>query len=138
MGDFLERAYGWLDTYRVSPTSLAIATVVFAFVFLFALREAAAWFFKTGQIKKDLRRLEKLSLRLEGEIRALRDLLQAQAIAPKAQAGERDAEGDASGGIGRGLTEAAGPSLDEAAKAERGMAIGPEEPAHRPLFRLTR
>lgn len=71
--DWLESIYGWLEAVHVSPSALAGATLFLSLAFLLALREAAAWFLKTHDLKRDLARLEELSLQLEGQIRSVRD-----------------------------------------------------------------
>ena len=42
---------------------------------LFALREAASWFFKIDDIKKDVRKLRGLVVDMEAEVRLLQSLL---------------------------------------------------------------
>lgn len=64
-------AYATFDSMQISVTALLIGLVVFSFGFFFALREAASWFLKIDDVKKDVRRLRDLVLDMEGELHSL-------------------------------------------------------------------
>lgn len=68
-------AYKMFDQLNLSVTSLVVIGVVLSLLFLFAAREAAAWFFKVDDVKKDVRKLRQLVIDLEGEMRSLQGLL---------------------------------------------------------------
>ena len=68
-------AYKMFDQLNLSVTSLVVIGVVLSLMFLFAAREAAAWFFKVDDVKKDVRKLRQLVIDLEGEMRSLQGLL---------------------------------------------------------------
>ena len=71
----LTDAYAMFDSLELSVTSLVVAGLVLTLVFLFALREAATWFFKINDIKNDVRKLRQLVIDMEGEVRMLNGLL---------------------------------------------------------------
>lgn len=75
VAELLEAAYGWLDAAGISLETLLVASIVFLIAMLFASREAASWFLKTHDIKKDVARLEELTLELQGDVRALEVLI---------------------------------------------------------------
>jgi Na+-transporting NADH:ubiquinone oxidoreductase subunit NqrF len=68
-------AYKMFDQLNLSVTSLVVIGVVLTLMFLFAAREAAAWFFKVDDVKRDVRKLRQLVIDLEGEMRSLQGLL---------------------------------------------------------------
>ncbi len=71
----LTDAYAMFDSLELSVTSLVVAGLVLTLVFLFAIREAATWFFKINDIKSDVRKLRQLVIDMEGEVRMLNGLL---------------------------------------------------------------
>lgn len=75
--------YNLFDNLNLSVTSLLVIGGVLTLLFLFAAREAAAWFFKIDDVKKDVRKLRQLVIDLEGEVRSLQGLLK-QNISAKA------------------------------------------------------
>lgn len=75
MLEAIQNAYALLDQMQISVTGLIVAAVVFSLAFLFAVREAAAWFFKIDDLKRDVRRLRKNTQHLEGEIKLLQTLI---------------------------------------------------------------
>ena len=68
-------AYKMFDQLNLSVTSLVVIGIVLSLLFLFAAREAAAWFFKVDDVKRDVRKLRQLVIDLEGEMRSLQGLL---------------------------------------------------------------
>jgi hypothetical protein len=58
---------------RFSVTSLIAIATVFAIALLFSVREAAAWFFKVDDIKRDIKAVHDLVLELESEVRSLQN-----------------------------------------------------------------
>lgn len=75
MLEALQNVYAIFEQYQISMTGLLIAAAVFSVALLFAVREAASWFFKIDDLKHDLGRLQKLTSQLENEIHSLRNLL---------------------------------------------------------------
>lgn len=73
--DAIQSAYSLFESLNLSVTSLVVIALIFALAFLFSFREAAAWFFKIDDIKKELRHLNETAYRLEGEISSLQSLL---------------------------------------------------------------
>ena len=71
----LNDAYAMFDSLQLSVTSLVVAGLVLTLFFLFALREAATWFFKINDMKADLRRLRQLVVDMEGELRLMHSML---------------------------------------------------------------
>jgi hypothetical protein len=86
--DFIKNAYDTFEQYHVSITALIAVTLVLFIAFLFAMREAAAWFFKIDDIKRDIRKLHDLTVELESEVRTLQDIVAngPQASSPNTQA----------------------------------------------------
>jgi hypothetical protein len=68
-------AYTMFDSIDLSITSLVLIGLVLTIVFLFAAREAATWFFKIDDIKKDVKKVSQLVIDLEAEVRLLQGLL---------------------------------------------------------------
>ncbi len=71
----LSDAYAMFDSLQLSVTSLVLIGILLTVVFLFAIRQAATWFFKIDDIKSDVRKLRQLVVDLEGEVRLLQGLL---------------------------------------------------------------
>jgi hypothetical protein len=92
MLEAIQSAYAFFEQMHVTVTGLVVAIVLFALAFLFAIREAASWFFKVDDIKRDIGRLKEISLQLESEVRLIQGLVtqttqalqQAQAAVPLA------------------------------------------------------
>lgn len=72
---FVTDAYTMFDSLNLSVTALAVIGFVLALVCLFALREAAAWFFKIDDLKKDVKKVSQLVVDMEAEVRSLQALL---------------------------------------------------------------
>lgn len=75
MLEVLKNIYGTIDQLHLSVTSIVVAMVLLSLAMLFSIREAACWFFKIHDLKRDLRRLQEITGQLEGEIRALHSLI---------------------------------------------------------------
>jgi hypothetical protein len=73
--DFIKNAYDTFEQYHISVTALIVATLVLFIAMLFAMREAASWFFKIDDIKRDVRKLHSLTVELETELRLIQDLV---------------------------------------------------------------
>jgi hypothetical protein len=73
--DFIKNAYDTFEQYHISVTALIVATLVLFITLLFAMREAASWFFKIDDIKRDVRKLHALTVELEAELRLIQDLV---------------------------------------------------------------
>ena len=71
----VRKTYEIFDSLNLSVTGLLVLGVVLALGFLFAIREAAAWFFKVDDLKRDVRRLQELVLAIEGEVRVLQNVM---------------------------------------------------------------
>lgn len=71
----LNDAYTMFDSLQLSVTSLVVAGLLITVVLLFALREAASWFFKIDDVKKDIRKLRQVVVDMEAEVRLLQGLL---------------------------------------------------------------
>ena len=71
----LNDAYAMFDSLQLSVTSLVVAGLSLTLVLLFAVRQAASWFFKIDDIKRDIRDVRQLVIDMEGEIRMLQGLL---------------------------------------------------------------
>lgn len=71
----LEDAYTMFDSLDLSVTSLVVIGLLLTIVFLFAAREAASWFFKIDDIKKDVKKVSQLIVEMEAEVRMLQGLL---------------------------------------------------------------
>ena len=67
--------YEFFERMNLSVTSLVVIALVFSLAFLFSVREAAAWFFKIDDLKRDLKYLNQTVLDLESEIRSLQNLV---------------------------------------------------------------
>lgn len=84
----VQRTYDLFESLNLSVTGLLVLGAVLALGFLFAIREAASWFFKVDDLKRDVRRLQELVLAIEGEVRVLQNVMaqgreaQATAAAP--------------------------------------------------------
>lgn len=75
MLETIKNAYAIYEQLNISVTGLIVAALILALAFLFAVREAATWFFKVDDLKRDIHRLGEITVQLEGEIRALQNLL---------------------------------------------------------------
>jgi hypothetical protein len=81
--DFLNDAYAYYERLNVSATGLLAIAVIFFLALLFSIREAAAWFFKVDDVKRDVRKLHEATSQLEAEIKVLQGLiLQAKSHVP--------------------------------------------------------
>lgn len=67
--------YNWVQTLEVSSGFLLGLAILFAIAGMLALREAAAWFFKVEDLKKDIARLQDTAALLESEIRLVQSLM---------------------------------------------------------------
>ena len=73
--DFIKNAYDTFEQYHISVTALIAVSLILFIALLFAMREAASWFFKIDDIKRDVRKLHQLTVELEAEIRAVQELV---------------------------------------------------------------
>jgi Na+-transporting NADH:ubiquinone oxidoreductase subunit NqrF len=71
----LSDAYTMFDSLNLSVTALVVIGLLLAVVFIFAAREAASWFFKIDDLKKDVKKVSQLVVDMEAEIRLLQGLL---------------------------------------------------------------
>ncbi len=71
----LSDAYTMFDSLNLSVTALVVIGLVLAIVFIFAAREAASWFFKIDDLKKDVKKVSQLVVDMEAEVRMLQGLL---------------------------------------------------------------
>jgi hypothetical protein len=67
--------YNWVQSLQVSSGFLLGLAALFAIAGMLALREAAAWFFKVEDLKKDIARLQDTAAVLESEIRLVQSLM---------------------------------------------------------------
>jgi hypothetical protein len=72
----VQETYAFYERLEVSPGFLIGVAALFAVAGLLALREAAAWFFKVEDIKRDIARLQETAQQLEAEIRIAQNLIQ--------------------------------------------------------------
>lgn len=92
----LQDAYSFLDRLNVSMTGLIAAALVFSLALFFALREAATWYFKIDDLKRDIKRLQGATTQIEAELRTIQNLIlkshdqRSEAVEPNAT--ERTAE----------------------------------------------
>jgi uncharacterized membrane protein len=75
MLDAIRSAYAIFEQLNISITGLLVIMLILALAFLFAVREAATWFFKVDDLKRDIHSLREVTAQLEGEIRALHNLI---------------------------------------------------------------
>ena len=73
--DWINDIYAHLDKLNMSITSLIAIGVVLLLIFLFSVREAATWFFKIDALRRDVRKLTKLTTEVEGQLRRMQDML---------------------------------------------------------------
>jgi hypothetical protein len=71
----LSDAYTMFDSLNLSVTALVAIGLVLGLVFIFAAREAASWFFKIDDLKKDVKKVSQLIVDMEAEVRMLQGLL---------------------------------------------------------------
>jgi hypothetical protein len=64
-----------LEELNISVTGVLVIMLILALAFLFAVREAATWFFKVDDVKRDIQNLREVTSQLEGEIRALHNII---------------------------------------------------------------
>lgn len=75
MIEIIESLYRFLEQLHLSVTGLVVAAAIFVLAFLFAVREAASWFFKIDDLKRDIGRLHEISLQLESELKLVQGLV---------------------------------------------------------------
>jgi hypothetical protein len=75
MLDLIQNAYAFFDSLQVSVTGLVALMVVLILSFLFALREAASWFFKVNDLRREIARIREINLQLESEVRLIHNLI---------------------------------------------------------------
>ena len=75
MIEFVNAVYAFIDQMHLTITGLLVAVAILSLAFIFAVREAASWFFKIDDIKKDVRRVQNLILELEGEVKVMQELV---------------------------------------------------------------
>lgn len=71
----LTQTYEFFDSLNLSVTAWVVIGLLLAVVALLALREAAAWFFKIDDIKKDVKKMRQAVIDMEAEVRSLQSLL---------------------------------------------------------------
>ena len=71
----LSDAYALFDSLNLSVTALVGIGLALGVVFIFAAREAASWFFKIDDLKKDVKKVSQLIVDMEAEVRLLQGLL---------------------------------------------------------------
>lgn len=71
----LSDSYTMFDSLNLSVTALVVIGLVLSIVFIFAAREAASWFFKIDDLKKDVKKVGQLVVDMEAEVRLLQGLL---------------------------------------------------------------
>jgi hypothetical protein len=71
----LSDVYTMFDSLNLSVTALVAVGLVLSIVFIFAAREAASWFFKIDDLKKDVKKVGQLVVDMEAEVRLLQGLL---------------------------------------------------------------
>lgn len=72
--DTLQNLYEMFGSAHLSLTALSAIVLTLTLAFLYSSREAAAWFFKVNDIKKDIGLLNEGLSQIEGEIRGLKSL----------------------------------------------------------------
>lgn len=82
--EWINQVYAFIGQTNLSVTGIIAAAVIFCLALLFAVREAASWFFKVDDVKRDVKKLHKLTLDLESEIRSLHALIEAAQANAKA------------------------------------------------------
>jgi hypothetical protein len=75
--EWINQVYAFIGHWNLSVTALAAAAVIFGLALLFAVREAASWFFKVDHVRRDIKKLHKIHLDLESEVRSLHTLIEA-------------------------------------------------------------
>jgi hypothetical protein len=80
MFESIQNAYAIVDQFQLSITGLLIAIVVLGLIFIFAVREAATWFFKVDDVKRELRSLQFSIVSLEAEMKALQNVLRNEVL----------------------------------------------------------
>lgn len=83
--EWINQVYAFIGQWNLSVTALAAAAVIFSLALLFAIREAASWFFKVDHVRRDIKKLYKIHLDLESEIRSLHTLIEAAQVNTKAK-----------------------------------------------------
>lgn len=84
----LQNFYSLVERLQVTPEFLLGLAVLFALAGLLAMREAASWFFKVDDLKRDIGRIQETALQLETELRLVQSLLTQTLTAQSAQSGE--------------------------------------------------
>ena len=72
---YVQDFYTWAQGLDTSPGYLLGLAALFAIAGLLALREAAGWFFKIDDIKRDIARVQDTTMQLEAELRKFQALL---------------------------------------------------------------
>lgn len=85
MLEAIKSTYAIFEQYHISMTGLMVIAILLALAFLFSVREAAAWFFKIDDLKRDIQRLRLISNQLESEIRSLQTLVDQNRPMPKVE-----------------------------------------------------
>lgn len=71
----IQNIYAFMDKMDVTPGFLIGLALLLSLAGLFAVREAAAWFFKVEDLRTDIDRLHDIAVKLEGEIRVVQKLV---------------------------------------------------------------
>ena len=74
----LQTADSLFDQFQalhLSLTALLVGALFAVLILIFALREAASWFFKVDSVRRDLRQLKQMTSQLEQEVKHVQDLM---------------------------------------------------------------
>lgn len=74
--DWIQQISATIAHFNLSMTAVAGIAFVLFIALLFALREAASWFFKIDDLKRELRKMNRMVIDLESEVRALHGLIE--------------------------------------------------------------
>jgi hypothetical protein len=89
MIDFLNNAYEFYQSLNISLTGLLAIAATLLLVMVIAMREAASWFFKVDDVKKELRHLRDAAAILESEIKVLQRLTLQMRLQPQVSTDSR-------------------------------------------------
>lgn len=75
MIEAIRNAYEVLEQLNLSVWGVLLIAGLLFVAFLFAAREAATWFFKVDDLKRDIQDLREVSQELQAELRTLQTLI---------------------------------------------------------------
>ncbi len=105
----LQSFYGFMDGLGISPGLLIGLAALLALAGLLAVREAAAWFFKIDELRRNIDRLCDAASRLESEVRVVRDLVKTSRETGAGEPASSGALDNAPDSILDGIFNGAGP-----------------------------